>query len=244
MSSLELTVTPNKHYLSNETVLFEVPYGQNGGQIDYFSLQMNLRFLAIVLCAHAAVVKEKEIKVKKPKPSTIGIKAIDYAGTGCPTNSVSIAVTEDKAAFTVIFDNFVIASGPGIPEEQTRKECQIKVKVSREPGYSYSFEQIDFRGYVNVPLGVKAIHVSKYHVKELEPIVSKQVFQGPTTEDYLISNVVNPNDRIWSSCDDKFVSKIKSDIRLEGDLSQPAQLTVDSLDGKVKQTYRLVWKSC
>ncbi|KAJ2996670.1 hypothetical protein HDV02_006308 [Globomyces sp. JEL0801] len=49
---------------------------------------------------------------------------------------------------------------------------------------------------------------------------------------------------VWSPCGAIARGNVNAQVRLEGDLTKSAQITVDSIDGKVTQTYGLIWKKC
>ncbi|KAI8892107.1 hypothetical protein BC833DRAFT_626155, partial [Globomyces pollinis-pini] len=66
--------------------------------------------LALASLASAAVVP---VDGAAPDQSQVFVQGITYGGTGCPQNTVSIAMAEDRKTFTLIFDQFVASSGAG-----------------------------------------------------------------------------------------------------------------------------------
>ncbi|KAI8892377.1 hypothetical protein BC833DRAFT_532964 [Globomyces pollinis-pini] len=180
-----------------------------------------------------------------PDPSQVHIKEITYGGTGCPPNSVSVAMSEDATTFTLIFDQFVAASGAGLGPKDNRKNCQVNVDLRYPQGFSYTVNTIDYRGYVNAPAGVTAVQKANYYFAgETAQIASETRFVGPVSKDYLTSNRIDLAAMVWSKCGVVARGNVNAQVRLEGDLTKSAQITVDSIDGKVKQIYGLSWKKC
>ena len=64
------------------------------------------------------------------------------------------------------------------------------------------------------------------------------------SQDYLTRNEIDINKVVWSGCGKPERGNVNAQVRLEGDLTQSAQITVDSIDGKVKQVYGLKWRRC
>src|ERR1700733_14544290 len=76
-----------------------------------------------------------------PDPSTVYVTGITYGGTGCPVGTVRQALSDDKTVFTLLFDSFVAATGPGTGATDNRKNCQINVNLHYPGGWSYSVFQ-------------------------------------------------------------------------------------------------------
>ncbi|KAJ2996664.1 hypothetical protein HDV02_006302 [Globomyces sp. JEL0801] len=198
--------------------------------------------LALASLASAAVVP---VDGATPDESQVYVKGITYGGTGCPQNTVSIAMAEDQKTFTLIFDQFVASSGAGTTALDARKNCQVNIDLKYPQGFSYSIAQIDYRGYVNVPAGITAIQKANYYFSgQTAQIASQSKFVGPQSKDYTETDKIAMAALVWSPCGAVARGNVNAQVRLEGDLSKSAQITVDSIDGKVTQTFGLLWKKC
>ncbi|KAI8892104.1 hypothetical protein BC833DRAFT_558303 [Globomyces pollinis-pini] len=200
---------------------------------------------AVLSLASLAAATVVPITGGTPDPSQVYIKGITYGGTGCPQNTVSVAMAEDQKTFTLIFDQFVASSGPGTTVKDTRKNCQVNVDLHYPQGFSYTINNIDYRGYVNVPAGVTGIQRANYYFSgQTAQIASQTQFVGPQSKDYTSSDRIDVAALIWSPCGAVVSGNVNAQVRLEGDFSKPAQITVDSIDGKVTQTFGLQWQKC
>ncbi|KAI8892106.1 hypothetical protein BC833DRAFT_662638 [Globomyces pollinis-pini] len=195
--------------------------------------------LALASLATAAIVP---VDGAAPNPSQVYVKGITYGGTGCPQNTVSVAMAEDRKTFTLIFDQFVAASGPGTTVKDTRKNCQINVQLQYPQGFSYTINNIDYRGYVNVPAGVTAIQKANYYFSgQTAQIASQTKFVGPQAKDYTTSDRIDVAALVWSPCGAVAAGNVNAQVRLEGDFSKSAQITVDSIDVYSRSVPSFLW---
>jgi hypothetical protein len=115
-------------------------------------------------------------------------------------------------------------------------------------GWSYSIVSVDYRGYAQLPAGVTATHSANYYFSgQTQQVNSKKNFVGPFDQDYLTRDEVPIASTIFSPCGQVLPGNINTQIALSGNpsaLASGAQMTVDSIDGKVTQTYAFQWKRC
>ncbi|KAJ2988363.1 hypothetical protein HDV02_005632, partial [Globomyces sp. JEL0801] len=187
--------------------------------------------LTLASLASAAVVP---VDANTPDQSQVYVQGITYGGTGCPQNTVSIAMASDQKTFTLIFDQFVASSGAGTTALDARKNCQVNVDLKYPPGFSYSIAQIDYRGYVNVPAGVTATQKANYYFAgQTAQIASQTKFVGPQSKDYTTSDKIEMANMVWSPCGAVARGNVNAQVRLEGDLTKAGQITVDSIDDNI-----------
>jgi hypothetical protein len=176
-------------------------------------------------------------------PSGVKIKELVYNGSGCAPGTV--AEISDSTSFTLIYSNFIAFSGRDVNPSNNRRNCQINLKLSYPQGWSYAINNVDFRGYVSVPRGVTAVQKTTFYTSGSTDDRSAMCeFKGPVTRDYLVRNAIASNTLVWSRCGAEGSTNINAQVRLEGDLTKSAQMTVDSTDSKVRQIYRLQWRRC
>jgi hypothetical protein len=207
-------------------------------------------FLSAALLASAALsqIVISDGGSSLPDPAKVFVAGITYGGTGCPSGTVSTALSSDRTTFTMIFDKFVASSGPGVPVTEQRKNCQVNVDLRYPNGWSYSIVSVDYRGYAQLPAGVSATQKANYYFAgQTQQVSSESVFNGPYDNDYLSSDKIPISAYIWSPCGAISRGNVNAQVRLSGNaaaLSRGAQVTVDSIDGKVKQIYGLQWRRC
>ncbi|KAJ3271236.1 hypothetical protein HDV01_006969, partial [Terramyces sp. JEL0728] len=177
-----------------------------------------------------------------PDPSQVHIKSISYAGTGCPAGSIAQILSDDATTFTLLMSSFVASSGPGTTITDTRKNCQININLNYPQGFSYSIDSVDYRGYVQVPAGIKATQKATYYISgQTQQVSSQTVFSTATDQDYHSHDEIDVAAYVWSPCGAVLPGNINTQVRLELSnpantnitlANTPAQITVDSIDGK------------
>jgi len=200
--------------------------------------------LAIVaLVGPVSVATPSPAYAAGPDPHEIYLQSITYGGTGCPQGSVGTSFSDDRKTFTLIFDSFVASSGPNVPITESRKNCQLNLNIRVPQGFTYAVHTFDYRGYVQLPAGVTAEQKSTYYYQgEIQQANGSTRFRGPVAKDYLsrdtLANVS------WMPCARIVPLNVNSQVRLTGATSQPAQITVDSIDGKARTILHLTWRRC
>jgi hypothetical protein len=180
-----------------------------------------------------------------PNPTEVTVQSITYDGTGCPQGSVGQSIGQDGTSFTLSFDQFVAARGPGIAAADAVKTCQLSLSLKVPQGWQYSIGTIDYRGLVSLPKKMKATQETTYYFQgDGELSSADTTFVGPVTKDYLIRDTLPFSTVVWSSCDVSRPLTVTTQLSLKGGSTEPGQITNDSVDGKVKFVLALQWKQC
>jgi len=181
-----------------------------------------------------------------PNPNEVHLKSISYGGTGCPQGSVGSSFSDDRTSFTLLFDAFVASSGPGVAVTEGRKNCQLALNIHVPNGFSYSVATFDYRGYVQLPAGVSAEQKSTYYFQGEQLQASGATrFAGPVAKDYLSRDTIPLAAMVWSKCNKVVPININAQVRLLGaGPGKQAQITTDSIDGKVQHILGLQFRKC
>jgi hypothetical protein len=183
------------------------------------------------------------------------LKGVEYGGSGCPQNSVSVQIDPGGQSFTVLYDQ--LDSRVDRVQNQDRKNCKVILKVRKPKFLGYRVESADFRGFVNLDPGVTAIHEAKIQsgsVKGLQIISTEfgmQVWQGPISQPFYTSTQRIIRSRHQDLFDCLPLDKRDSEILIDTEVrlshrggNRYGQLTVDSADGRFAQRYHLSWANC
>jgi hypothetical protein len=180
-----------------------------------------------------------------PDKSKTFINGITYGGSGCKQGSVSSSISQDLTTFTLIFDSFIAETGQGKSISDSRKNCQINVDLRYPQGWSYSIVSVDYRGFVSLPKGTSAEQSALYYFSgETAQSKSSTKFQGPYENSYLVSDKIPVQQIVWSPCGKVIQGNVNAAVSISGDRSKSALMTVDSIDGKVKQIFGVQWRKC
>jgi hypothetical protein len=127
--------------------------------------------------------------------------------------------------------------------------CELDLRLRIPGGWSYALAGVDVRGFAQ--LGNKdskgRVHAMYAFGKSPEPnLLIDQLWKGPMTQDYQLHGDGNIETVSFSQCGGLRTMRLRTRINAVaptfGDAS--ALVTVDSLDGEVKQKYVLLWKRC
>lgn len=197
-----------------------------------------------VLVATAVFGGAGTVSAAGPNPRSVYVQSISYGGTGCPQGSVGQSISDDRTAFTLIFDSFVASSGPGVPLTESSKNCQVKLNLHIPQGWSFTIASFDYRGYVQLPAGTTATLRSTYSFDGTRSQPSLAHFAGPVAKDYQVHDKVGLPTLIWSACNAVAPLNVSSQVRINNPSGQPAQITTDSIDGKTTTLIRIQWRRC
>ncbi|KAI8907888.1 hypothetical protein EDD86DRAFT_21917 [Gorgonomyces haynaldii] len=192
-----------------------------------------------------AVLAECKKNSVRPNKATTAITGWTASGTGCTDGTVSAIFADDRLSFTLIFDNFIASSGPGVAQTEYRKDCVLQLRLKYDTKLQYAVTSIDYRGYANLPQGMKGRLVSRYNFPNADTKMETiQPFVGPYDNDYLFSTGIAAENRTYSDCKKNVHGRIVTTIALNGDMTKSALLGVDSQDGKLSQRFALDWQPC
>lgn len=167
-----------------------------------------------------------------------------YGGNGCPANSASVTLSDDKKSLSIIFDQFIVEAG-GMNKTIERKTCNIAIPVHVPQGFSISIIDVDYRGYVSLPSQASARLTAEYFLAgSLGPRFDK-TFVGRTDTDYTFNNAIGIQAQIWSPCGADTILRVNAAMLVKTNRYRDEALaTVDSADFKAGMLYKLQWKRC
>lgn len=201
--------------------------------------------LAVVVLGLAPFAPPTAEAATLPPASQVSVKSLTYSGAGCKAGSVGTSLSADRASVTLIFDQLVVSSGPGIPTSEALKKCLLSLTLAAPAGWSYTVGTIDYRGYAQLPAGASAQHVTTANFQGQSAQGSAGVtLTGPISKDYLLRSTVAPTGQFSLPCGTTTALNINEQVLLKAPVGKPAQVTTDSIDGKVKMVLGLQWKQC
>lgn len=148
-------------------------------------------------------------------PSYLHVNQLNYAGSGCFQNSVSVVTTEDRQALRFLFDQFVAEVGPGIP---------LSYKRNRNVTASQS-TSLYFQGF-----GASA--------------ALRTSLVGPVDSDYVLKDVLSPSALVWSPCRVNRALNLNTQVVLDASRASRSAHGLYTLEEEMIWKYALVWKRC
>ncbi|EEP78329.1 predicted protein [Uncinocarpus reesii 1704] len=192
------------------------------------------------------IVARDDASSDGPDPDHVHVVGITYGGSGCPQGSARTILSDDRETVTLIFDQFIAAIGPKISLEESRRNCQVNLKLQYPGGYQYSVLGVDYRGYAKLDRGVEGVHRSNYYYSgETNDFALTTWFDGPKNGDYFLHDDTDQTSRNWSPCGSSRALNINTSIRLSSrDKNASGLLTNDSTDADFRQIYHIKWRKC
>jgi hypothetical protein len=207
-----------------------------------------LRLLATLCLVASPLVGPAAPAVAAPKPGhKVGIDILNVTGSGCRPPTVTVVMSPDNLAFTVVFSEYQAYVGFGAKKKDAQKDCRIKLRVNPVVGFSFSIAAIDHRGYANLAAGATASQVAGYSFEDSAEAPNRiHAFAGPFDDNWQTTDITDSGSLGPCGAARKF--NINSQLQVAAGSSNPASTTslisMDSTDGSLTTTYHLSWRSC
>lgn len=182
----------------------------------------------------------------------INLVGAEYQGSGCPPGKVSVTMTPNGSAFSILYDAFDLRVDKNITV--ARASCRVVLRVKKPRKTGFRIENAEFRGFVALDNGVTAAQTVKVMVgpnnghQKLSAEFGSQTWQGPVAENYNLSAVrpVNKKPPVLDCVPPKENTEIvvDSQIQVSSAGGEFGQLTVDSVDGVLVQKFNIAWLNC
>lgn len=225
-------------------------YGKHEIRISYGAPLLTASVIAALWAASEPAAFAQGDKTEAPANAKVSIKGLKINGSGCPVDSTTELVTNDKpdepfTYFQVTYDSFVVEIGPN-PKHDFRKFCNIALALEYPVGWQYTIVELQTSGFAQIAEGAEGQFRSTYQFRgrrNMERLETKKLESG-FIGDYEVTAQVTNENTVWSNCDSRIPLNIKSTIMLLGDESKKSMMSVDVQSGLLSQTYEVRWKKC
>ena len=183
-----------------------------------------------------------------PPEGEITIDVATVNGSGCPKDTAAVALSEDKTAFTVTYSEYLAVVGPDSSPTDSRKNCQLNLRVNVPQGFTYGIASADYRGYANLADGATAMEQATYYFQGMEETDSShERFSGPMDDNWQVTDETEVGAIVYKPCGEQRNFNINTELRVDAAASkadETSYITMDSTDGDIRTTYRFAWKEC
>jgi len=175
-------------------------------------------------------------------PSGVYVDSFSAGGNGCAPGTVTQNLSPDAKALTLLFDNFLVDSSANRGRE-VKKSCRVNMRLAIPPGWAYTLFSVDYRGFASLGDDDESRLRSWYSLDGSQQIrISNLKMEGPYQADYLQRAWVPLDTLPWLACNRTSSNiVIDTEIMTNGD---SAMMTVDSVDGELRQQYGVAWRRC
>jgi hypothetical protein len=182
-----------------------------------------------------------------PPPDPVAIDVVTVGGSGCHGTS-TVVVSPDRTAFTINYSTFIAQAGNGVPSVEFRKNCVANLRVHVPPGYGYTIDQADYRGFAHIEPGASALQRASYYFQgSTVTRFFEHVFRGPYDDDWQITDVIQPWDLPPPPCGEQRNLNISTELRVNlgiSDRKLVSFIAMDESSGNVTSTFRFAWHRC
>ncbi len=182
-----------------------------------------------------------------PAPAGDGvmIEKVKVNGTGCRPDTVAVALSADRTAFTVIYSDYLAQAGAGGKTKDQRRTCGITVRLGVPQTMAYAITAVDHRGFAHLEAGASASLSARYHFTGAgAPASTVHTFAAGLDDSWQVTEPAG-SPAMFSPCGGSKVD-IDTELRAQADRADAATsyIAMDSTDGAVGGTYRLTYRAC
>lgn len=176
----------------------------------------------------------------------LGVPA--YGGTGCPSGSASVSLTDDQSILSVLFDSFVAQAPSPTGANFDRKSCNLRIPVSVGPGYQVALIAFDYRGFAAIPHGGRGQFEARYaYVGQARPAVFRKTFASGLVNNYSLKNELISTSIDWSPCStgrDLMMTVDANILAMTNNRLEATNVSIDSVDVSAGLLYAIQLRRC
>lgn len=174
------------------------------------------------------------------------ITGFAYGGSGCAQGTVGNLISASPEGLpdtlTLLFDAYEALQGAGVSSSERQKSCNIAINIDVPQGFSFSLLQAEYKGYADLPVGVRGIQRTTYEFPFSNRGTFETELKGPYEEDYRRTDEVGT--AVWSPCGGSVPLNLQTSVALRGDRKPNASMNVERFTGKLTQLYNFQWRQC
>lgn len=179
-------------------------------------------------------------------PNDIYVGQPVFGGSGCPEGTVSVAASFDGTAISVLFDEYVVETGPD--DFFDYASCNVAVPVHVPQGFTVALVAVDYRGFAAVPQSGSAQLNTEYFFAGTAGPRRTTTFPAGSFGRFLVEDDFRASTLVWSACGADVILRANTSAVAVKSPSTPygfeTFLSVDSADVRAGIEYHLQWKYC
>ena len=183
----------------------------------------------------AAQIEGVSQTVNVPDPNGTYFAEVKANGTGCPPGTWTTSISSDGQVFTTTFSGYVAEVNPSVALNV--KDCQLAIKLHTPEGRSFSVQTFSYSGYALLQPGVIGRQMASYYFQGRPvpaPDSNRVELVGPYDSQYVFTDEVPIDDRVWSECGVERDLNISTRLLLQnGDPRRAGYMNMSALDGTV-----------
>ncbi|MGW2587617.1 DUF4360 domain-containing protein [Streptomyces virginiae] len=203
---------------------------------------------SLFLAAPAALAPGAHAAATVPPPGQITISVAAVNGSGCRPGSAAVAVAPDNTAFTVTYSDYLSQAGGGSKPVDSRKNCQIALRVHVPQGFTYAIASTDYRGFASLGRQATGTQQASYYFQGFpETYRTTHTFNGPRNDNWQATDQVAVGALVYAPCGAERNFNINTELRTttrNGTADPVSFMAMDSTDASINTVYNFAWKRC
>ncbi|MFY1674219.1 DUF4360 domain-containing protein [Plantactinospora sp. WMMB334] len=174
---------------------------------------------------------------------TISVETVN--GSGCPAGTAKVNTAADNTAFTISYSDYFVLAGAGAKPTESRKNCQLSLRVQIPQGFTFAVTQVDHQGFAYLQRGADGSQHSHYYFMGTSPTTSvAHEFTGPYTGGWQTTD--RAAGLVYAPCGQERNLNVNTELRVDagGSESGTSFMAMDQSRGSVRSVYHLSWREC
>lgn len=184
--------------------------------------------------------------VAAPPTGPVVIEDVRVHGANCRPGTVTVVISPDKAAFTVLYSEYLAVAGGGATPSAAHQKCKLSLQVRVPSTVTYAITQVDYRGFAELAPGATGYQRASYQFQGDPPGAPvDHPFAGPLSDFWQVTD--HASAPIYAPCGKVRKINIDTELIVAAGSSTPdatSVLGMDATDGSVTSTYHFTWKPC
>ncbi|WP_165975559.1 DUF4360 domain-containing protein [Actinomadura rubrisoli] len=180
-----------------------------------------------------------------PPPGSVAVSLVTTNGSGCPPGTVAVA--NDVAAFTVSYSAYEARRGGDSLPTDFRKNCQLNLKITTPPEFTYGMNWNDHQGLAHLEPGASGVLKSSRYHSGMPQTTAWSHALGPLSGDWKFSDTIDIAQVVYKPCGEERNLNLNTELRVNlgtSDKSKVSSLRMGGPSSEYRSTYHLRWKRC
>ncbi|MBT2207218.1 DUF4360 domain-containing protein [Actinomadura sp. NEAU-AAG7] len=209
---------------------------------------MNAKRTAIVLAGALglAALTTAPASAAPPIPDGVSVEVAAVNGSGCPQGTSSVVISEDRTAFTVSYSDYLAYDGGNAPPADSRKNCQISLRVNAPDNYTYAISGVEHRGFAGLERGTSGLLRTNYYFQgHPGNQLVDHALKGPYVDGWQFDDQIPVQQLVYKPCGESRNLNLNTELRVDAgssDGDKMSFLSMDSTHGSAR--YDFAWKRC
>ena len=138
----------------------------------------------------------------RPPQGTLTIEVETIIGSGCSADTAAVVVDPDNTFFRVVYSSYLAETGPEVPRNLARRNCQIALNPRYPLGeYTFAVDLVLHEGRVSLTRGAwTRFRASEYYAGASGAEPANRTIVGPLADRWIVVDEREEKWLVWRPC--------------------------------------------